>query len=182
MVGWTAIFPYASITFGPFLTWYIWWLYTLGGVWWWHRNQRRETKSIKMALPEGPGLFSNRNAWVWGGSLLIALLPWWIITQQPDGRLHLYMLDIGQGDAILIVAPDGKQILIDGGGNPVGLLTRLGDRMAAKVVCIELVVLTHADADHLGGLPELLNRYQVAHSWILDLSTRPPFTGLGESN
>ena len=162
MVRWTAIFPYASITFGPFPTWYIWWLYTLGGVWWWHRNQRRETKSIKVALPEGLGLFSNGNAWLWGGTLLIALLPWWIITQQPDGRLHLYMLDIGQGDAILIVAPDGKQILIDGGANPVPLLTRLGDRMAPWDRTIELVVLTHADADHLGGLPELLNRYQVA--------------------
>ena len=64
----------------------------------------------------------------------------------------------------------------------IPLLTRLGDRMAPWDRTIELVVLTHADADHLGGLPELLNRYQVAHSWILDLSTRPPFTGLGESN
>ena len=44
----------------------------------------------------------------------------------------------------------------------IPLLTRLGDRMAPWDRTIELVVLTHADADHLGGLPELLNRYQVA--------------------
>lgn len=162
MVRWTATFPYASITFGPFPTWYIWWLYTLGALGWWYRSHSRPTTAaIVEAMPEETSSSSNRKALLWGGSLLIALLPWWVMSQQPDGRLHLYTLDIGQGDAILIVAPDGKQILIDGGPDPIPLLAQLGDRLAPWDRTIDLVILTHADADHLGGLPELLNRYQI---------------------
>ena len=44
----------------------------------------------------------------------------------PDGRLHVWFLDVGQGDAILIQAPDGQQILVDGGPSPSALLDQLG--------------------------------------------------------
>ncbi len=162
MVRWTATFPYASITFGPFPTWYIWWLYTLGAIGWWYRaHSQPKTAIVTIIKPEKDPSLSSRKVWLWGGSLLIAIVPWWITSQQADGRLHLYMLDVGQGDAILIVAPDGKQILIDGGPDPIPLLAQLGDHLAPWDRTIDLVVLTHADADHLGGLPELLNRYQV---------------------
>ncbi|MGB0387331.1 MAG: DNA internalization-related competence protein ComEC/Rec2 [Ardenticatenaceae bacterium] len=173
MVRWTATFPYASVTIGPFPTWYIWWLYALGGVWWWQRAQSKSANSPEPAIGSGGDEvraesalrlphFSRRQMLVWGASLLFALLPWWVVMQLPDGQLHLYVLDVGQGDAILIVAPDGKQILVDGGRDPVPLLARLGDQLPPWDRTIEVVVLTHADADHLGGLPELLNRYEVS--------------------
>lgn len=167
VVRWTAAFPLASITLGPLPTWYIWLLYGLAGIGWWMRGltpaQPQEAPPAPLPVAPAPPLpVSRRDALRWGGLALFALLPWWLASQQPDGRLHLYALDIGQGDAILIVAPDGKQVLVDGGPDPVPLLTRLGDRLPPWDRTIELVVLSHADADHLGGLPELLGRYRVA--------------------
>lgn len=157
MVFWTATFPYASIEIGPFPTWSIWATYAVGGFLWWLKDHANLLKGkIKSSI-------SQRGALLWGGILLCVLLPWWISAQRPDGRLHLYVLDVGQGDALLIVSPEGKQILIDGGPDPVPLLAELGDQMPPWDRTIELVILSHADADHLGGLPELLNRYRIDH-------------------
>ncbi|MBA3531088.1 MAG: DNA internalization-related competence protein ComEC/Rec2 [Ardenticatenales bacterium] len=160
MVRWTAQFPLASLTIGPFPTWCIWSLYGALALWWWQRTP------APAPVPEQPApalvpLVPRRTAIRWGGALLVAFLPWWVGAQQADGRLHLYALDVGQGDALLIVAPDGKQILIDGGPDPVPLLAELGEQLPPWDRTIELVILSHADADHLGGLPELLSRYRL---------------------
>lgn len=80
----------------------------------------------------------------------------------PDGNLHLYILDIGQGDSILLVTPSGKQILIDGGPD-LTTLERLGEYMPFFDRTIELVILSHPDADHLTALPDVLRRYKVEH-------------------
>lgn len=78
----------------------------------------------------------------------------------PDGKLHLHVFDVGQGDAMMLVSPSGKQILIDGGPN-TELLTHLGEHMSFFDRTIELVVLTHPDADHVTALPDVLRRYKV---------------------
>lgn len=67
------------------------------------------------------------------------------------GRLTVYFLDVGQGDAALIVSPTGKTVLIDGGPPEAG--TRLGARLRELVKQpLDLVILTHPHLDHLGGL------------------------------
>ncbi len=78
----------------------------------------------------------------------------------PDGKLHIHVLDIGQGDSILLVSPTGKQVLIDGGPDQT-LLQRLPDAMSLFDRSLDLVVLTHPDSDHVSGLPEVLRRYDV---------------------
>lgn len=78
----------------------------------------------------------------------------------PDGLLRVYFLDVGQGDAIFIVAPNGNQVLIDGG--PDGkVIQELGKVMPFHDRTIDLVVLTHPDADHINGLIEVLERFDV---------------------
>jgi competence protein ComEC len=79
----------------------------------------------------------------------------------PDGRVHLTVLDIGQGDAILIEAPDGATALVDGGVDPDLTLRRMGQAMGFHERQIDLVVLTHPHQDHLGGLSEVLRRFEV---------------------
>ena len=79
----------------------------------------------------------------------------------PDGKLHLYFLDIGQGDATFIVTPSGKQILVDGGPD-MSTLEHLGIYMPFFDRSIDLVVLTHPNADHMTALPEVLRRYHVS--------------------
>jgi competence protein ComEC len=87
------------------------------------------------------------------------------IEQLPDGRLHVAFLDVGQGDAILITSPRGSQILVDGGPDPGALTSALGRAMPFWDHDIELVVLTHADIDHVGGLPAVLERYEI-RGWL----------------
>ncbi|MCH7801489.1 MAG: ComEC/Rec2 family competence protein, partial [Chloroflexi bacterium] len=90
-----------------------------------------------------------------------AVLMWTAAFSQPDDRLHVYFIDVGQGEAIFIETPGGQQILVDGGPDPSVVLGFLGDKMPFRDRTIELVVLTHAHNDHINGLTEVLRRYNV---------------------
>lgn len=79
-----------------------------------------------------------------------------------DGKLHLVVCDVGQGDAILIRTPKGSDILIDGGPDD-SVLDCLSDHMPFWDREIEIMILTHPHADHLTGLISVLKRYKVIH-------------------
>lgn len=91
-------------------------------------------------------------------ALCAAALAW--VFARDDGQLHVYFLDVGQGDAIYIRAPGGKDMLIDAGIGAV-VLARLGEVMPWHDRSIDFVIATHPDADHIGGLPRVLSRYKV---------------------
>jgi len=146
-----------------------------------------------LALAAIVGLVSRRGwaerakSWLRSGasrsSLVVSRLPWrWVVppliilavltsaaaVTMPDDELHVSFLNIGQGDAILIQR-GSQQVLIDGGPSPQTLTMELGDRMPFWDRTIELVVLTHPHEDHLGGLVEVLERYQVEQVLYPDL-------------
>jgi len=73
-------------------------------------------------------------------------------------RLVVHFIDVGQGDATLITASSGERLLIDGGRSRPLVRERL---RALGVTDLDAVVATHADADHLAGLLEVLDLYQV---------------------
>lgn len=161
-LGWvagTARLPLASVTVGPFPTWQIWGLYIVVAAVWAGRQWHRSHPSATFAVP--PALATRRDVLLMVGAVLVAVIPWLVGRYLPDGRLHLYALNVGQGDALLIVTPDGKQVIVDGGPDPVPLLAEMGQRLPPWDRTIELLVLTHAEADHVGGLPQLLARYRV---------------------
>lgn len=85
-----------------------------------------------------------------------------VLASRPDGRLHLAVLDVGQGDAILLQGPAGGRILIDTGPDPDRLLTQLDERVPPWDRRLDLLVLTHPHEDHVGGAALLLRRYRVA--------------------
>ena len=93
---------------------------------------------------------------------LSVLLVWVAVGSLPDGRLHVYFLDVGQGDAILLRTPGGRVILVDGGPDPLLLTSRLGQILPFWQRRIDLLIVTHADQDHLLGLLPVLDRYRVA--------------------
>lgn len=86
-------------------------------------------------------------------ALLVPLL-------KVHGDFELHMLDVGQGDAILLKTPEQHHVLVDGGaGNAV--LMELGKVMAGPFNEIDLMVLTHPHLDHMEGLIHVLERMEV---------------------
>lgn len=77
-----------------------------------------------------------------------------------DSKLHVVFCNVGQGDAIYIRTPSGKDILVDGGPDDL-ILACLSNHMPFWDRTIDVVVLTHPHADHLEGLLEVLQRYTV---------------------
>jgi len=96
------------------------------------------------------------------GSVSLCVLLLLVNGSRPDGRLHVTVLDVGQGDAILLQGPDGGRMLIDAGPDPDRLLTLLDQRVPVWDRRLDLVVLTHPHEDHVGGLALLLERYRIA--------------------
>ena len=84
-----------------------------------------------------------------------------LAATRPDGNLHLYLLDVGQGDAILAVTPDGRQLLVDGGPDPTATLAALAPLLPAGDRTLDVVAATHLDSDHVGGLVAVLDRYRA---------------------
>lgn len=79
-----------------------------------------------------------------------------------EGELRVSVLNVGQGDAIFIEGPTGTQMLIDGGlGHAV--LRELASVMEPTDRSIDVVVESHPDADHIGGLPAVFDRYDVSY-------------------
>jgi competence protein ComEC len=74
--------------------------------------------------------------------------------------LKVSFLDVGQGDATLIETPNRQKILIDGGQSNSPILSRLGEVIPFYRRRINIVIATHPDADHIGGLPKVIERYE----------------------
>ena len=79
-----------------------------------------------------------------------------------DGKLHVVVCDVGQGDGILIRTPNGSDILVDGGPDN-SILNCLSSHMPFWDRTIELMILTHPHTDHAAGLIDVLKRYTVLH-------------------
>ena len=83
-----------------------------------------------------------------------------IIYFENNNRLRIYFFNIGQGDSIFIRTPSNENILIDGGPDNT-LITKLGSTLPFYDQTIDLIILTHPHDDHLFGLINVLERYNV---------------------
>ncbi|MGA3292638.1 MAG: DNA internalization-related competence protein ComEC/Rec2 [Candidatus Acidiferrales bacterium] len=132
----------------------------------------------------------------WGSALVLVALAV-IVAWYPfgpnlqRGRLEVSVLDVGQGDSIFAAFPDGRTMLVDGGGLAgsewVGGY-RSGTDVGEEVVSpylwsrglkrLDVVALTHADHDHLDGLYSVLDDFRVGELWIGRDDDRPAFKRL----
>ena len=93
--------------------------------------------------------------------ILSNIFVWVAVYQrQPSNILTVYFLDVGQGDAIFIDSPQHGRVLIDGGANRK-VLSELGKILPFADKRIDVMMATHPDKDHIGGLPEVVSRYEV---------------------
>ncbi len=158
----TARIPYASIEVGRLSDGLLCLYYGLLGMAWYVRGQEPEQRrklwhSLTRHLSAKVALLAL---------VVVAALVWATVFSLPDGYLHLVFFDVGQGDAIFIVSPGGQQVLVDGGPSPTALLSALGQKMPFWDRSLDIVVMTHPDEDHIGGLVLVLERYQVGR--VLD--------------
>lgn len=94
--------------------------------------------------------------------LLAAAYSWWrLLSPVAPTQLEITILDVGQGDAILIEAPSGRRVLIDGGPSGQRLLAELAAALPRDQRRLDLLVLTHGQDDHVSGLVSVLQRYEV---------------------
>ncbi len=112
-----------------------------------------------------------------GCALTMAIYPFG--TTWTKGSLELTVLDVGQGDSLFVVSPGGKTLLIDGGGAFSGFPGREehngidpGEEAVSPYLWsrgfqkLDVVALTHAHQDHVGGLIAILQNFRVAKLWI----------------
>lgn len=76
------------------------------------------------------------------------------LAGPPDGKLHVYFFDVGQGDAALIISPEGRTVLVDSG--PASAVAHLSDRLPELLAArLDMVVLTHPAVEHYGAMPSV---------------------------
>lgn len=96
-----------------------------------------------------------------GVLFVAALLIWYaVIIESSRDKLTVAFLNIGQGDAIFIEAPNGVQMLIDGGSDR-SILRELGNLMPFYDRSLDMIVVTNPDKDHYGGFADVLERFKV---------------------
>lgn len=108
-------------------------------------------------------------------SVLVLISYWWVtyvfpeITREGGGEeVKVYVLDVGQGDAVLIETPNKKRMLVDA-GKGLKILNGIHEYIPSHIRTLEMAVLTHPDADHIGGFPYIFERYDietVLHSFV----------------
>jgi competence protein ComEC len=95
------------------------------------------------------------------GALVLLALMAGIALSRPDGRLHVWFLDVGHNNAVLVQTPGGAHVLIDGGRFPSRLLTAIGDRLPFHDREIEVVIITRPNEFATSALTAVLARYDT---------------------
>jgi len=166
--GFAAI-PFSFLKVGTINSNLVWAYYLVLALALWLNSHRQQTSTLttKSLTSIKPGINKITDSvsklpkkWVIPPLLVVAILVSVAAATMPDDNLHVSVLNVGQGDAILI-QQGNQQILVDGGPSPQAIALELGKQMPFWDRTIELVVSTHPSADHVTGLVEVLNRYQV---------------------
>jgi len=98
-------------------------------------------------------------------------------------------IDVGQGDSLLVITPDGKTLLVDGcgfGGGPRQSQSDfdIGEEVVSEALWsrgirhLEAVALSHAHSDHMGGLPAVLRNFHPTELWVGDNPRVPAYSAL----
>jgi competence protein ComEC len=90
---------------------------------------------------------------------ITTVLVWRAAFYAPDGRMHVTILDVGTGDAVLIQSPTGREVLINGGSSTIQLSDALGRRMPPFHKNLDWLVVADIDVEDLAGIQANLERF-----------------------
>lgn len=115
------------------------------------------------------------TVWITLGVLgLLNFVIWAAFFQVRQGRyLELTAIDVGQGDSLFIRSPDGINLLIDGGDEGKGIAKVIPFLRSNGIERLNLVIATHGDRDHIGGLAEVLEEVPAEKLFLPVNSNRP---------
>jgi competence protein ComEC len=122
------------------------------------------------------GRWGRRAAWVaLLAAAFVAVAP--RPVDRPRDALLVEAIDVGQGDSLLLITPDGRTLLVDGGGFGGGPRQApqefdIGEEVVSQVLWsrgirhLDVVALSHAHSDHMGGLPAVLRNFHPDELWV----------------
>ena len=114
---------------------------------------------------------------VWVATIVAGVFVWIAISPPTlsrtfgDGRLHLTMIDVGQGDAMLVTLPNGRTLFVDAGGVSIRGDFDIGDRVIGPALRarglgrLDYLAITHGDPDHIGGAASLVRDFSPHEIW-----------------
>jgi competence protein ComEC len=140
-------------------------------------------------------LRAHRSALFATGVFAALLIPLAVLYPTPPhlhpGALEVTAIDVGQGDSIFVVSPTGATMLVDAGGptgrgeNAPASTWDVGEEVVApylwsrRIRHLDVVLLTHAHSDHMGGMPAILRDFHPRELWIsIDPGDSPLFYAL----
>ncbi|HEX3354667.1 MAG TPA: ComEC/Rec2 family competence protein [Terriglobales bacterium] len=126
----------------------------------------------------------RRRPWLAAaGVAALATTSFWICAVPPHPHikpavLEMTAIDVGQGDSILLVSPNGRTLLVDAGGLPRWVHSDLdiGEDVVSPYLWsraisrLDAVAITHAHADHMGGAAAILANFRPRELWLSDIS------------
>ncbi len=126
-----------------------------------HRRWLPAVSKAVRTVWEGPSRSAERLAVLGIAGTLMGVV--WIAALTPDSDLlHLHVLDVGQGDALLIITPDGATTLVDGGPDPRLTANLVDALLPLEGLRMDVGVMTHGHADHSTGLLGLARQGRFA--------------------
>jgi competence protein ComEC len=124
------------------------------------------------------------RGWAWAALAVLPLVPLMVLWPEPaivsPGMMEVTAIDVGQGDSIFIVGPDGSTMLLDAGG-PVGGVTEaaeatsrfdVGEEVVSPYLwsrrfCrLDVLILSHAHSDHMAGMPAVMRNFRPRELWV----------------
>ena len=129
------------------------------------------------------------TAWALAGCVALALAGYLSVRPRPierqQGGMEVEAIDVGQGDALLLISPEGRTLLVDAGGfggSPTAVHNfDIGEEVVSQALWarsirrLDAVALTHAHGDHMGGMPAILRNFRPRELWIGRNPTSPEY-------